>query len=153
MTSAEDARSIDPPTPQRAMSASAEGAAPAGLVVVVFDAETGAVVGIEGRDAEGRRQGSPPPVETTASEPPVTLDDVLQQAFEAGIACILGADGEADEPATESEDELRGLLLGELINHSRVRRLMRRDVLQKAVLTTLLSEAAAAAPNDGNSAN
>ena len=70
----------------------------------------------------------------------------MKDAFEAGIACILGAgeEAEGDEPASEGEAELRGLLLGALIESSAARALMRREVLTRAMLATILTNLAEA---------
>ena len=62
------------------------------------------------------------------------LEEFLEQAFEAGIACVLGGnEGEenADQPGEEAE--LRHLLLTPLIEHSPARRLLQRDALNRAI--------------------
>jgi hypothetical protein len=70
------------------------------------------------------------------------LEDFVEKAFEAGIACVLGEDPhqqKADEAADEAE--LRHLLLTPLIEHSSVKRFMQREVLNRAILGTLLQRA------------
>src|SRR3974390_2991251 len=57
-----------------------------------------------------------------------TLEALIEQAFEAGIACVLGdpiGHSEADE--SEEEADLRHLLLEPLIRQSPVQRLMQRE--------------------------
>jgi hypothetical protein len=66
------------------------------------------------------------------------IQDVFEQVFEAGIACVLGAD-ESEHTEESAEDaELRHLLLTPLIQESSVRRLMRREALSRAILGTLI---------------
>ncbi|MDG2570778.1 hypothetical protein P7L87_24820, partial [Vibrio parahaemolyticus] len=67
------------------------------------------------------------------------LEQLLEQAFEAGIACVLGGEDEsvgAREPKEEAD--LRRILLKPLIDESPAARLMRRDVLDRAIVETLI---------------
>jgi hypothetical protein len=75
-----------------------------------------------------------------------TLEDMLEQAFEAGIACVLGDEGD-DPPESAKDADLRRLLLRPLIEDGAAKRLMQRDILSRAALTTLIRNAAALAPD------
>jgi len=99
------------------------------LFAFTIDANTAQVVKLETLDESGARH------------------ELSEKAFEAGIACVLGEDQQqqrADEPADEAE--LRHLLLTPLIEDSPVKRLMQREVLNRAILGTLLQCATNKAP-------
>jgi hypothetical protein len=70
-----------------------------------------------------------------------TLQTILEQTFEAGIACVLGAE---DDEGPESADDavLRRELLKPMIERSTAKRLLRREVLNRAIVKTLIEEAA-----------
>lgn len=111
------------------------------LLAITVDPDTARVVRIEKLEAGGKRH------ELTTSDREVLLsrasdgrlEDVVERAFEAGIACVL--DDEAvpmvgNESADEAE--LRHRLLAPLIERSVVRHLMERAVLDRAILSTLI---------------
>ena len=71
-----------------------------------------------------------------------TLEDMLEQAFEAGIACVLGDGDSKDDPPESAKDaDVRRLLLRPLIEDGAAKRLMQRDILSLAMLTTLIQNA------------
>jgi hypothetical protein len=109
-------------------------------LTVTIDADSAHVVRVDGLDITGV------PRELSADERAALvkdlgdakLQDVIEQAFEAGIACVLGGD-DADTPAESAEDvELRRRLLAPLIERSAVGRLMERGALNRVVLSTLI---------------
>ena len=117
------------------------GEATRNLLTITVDADTARVVRIETLEEGGKRH------ELTTSDREVLLsrandgrlEDVVERAFEAGIACVL--DDEAVPIASnESADEaeLRHRLLAPLIERSVVRHLMERAVLDRAILSTLI---------------
>jgi len=127
-------------------SATSEPAPSANLVAFTVDAANGRIVKVEGVDAAGaHRELSKDErarlVETAAK---ATLERVVEQAFEAGIDCALGADAD-EEAAAESDGdaEVSRLLLRSLMERSGARRLMRREVLSRAIVGTLIEQAAA----------
>ena len=73
-----------------------------------------------------------------------TLEAIIEQAFEAGIACVLGNEDEKDE-AQELEDEVevRRILLLPLMERSRMMALLQRSVLGQAILATALQQVTA----------
>jgi hypothetical protein len=76
-----------------------------------------------------------------------TLETIVEQAFEAGIAYVLGDEGDEDESMESEKDaNLRHLLLRPLIEDSAAKRLMRRDVLSRAILKTLIDPAPGSRP-------
>jgi hypothetical protein len=113
-------------------------------VTVTIDADSGDIVRIEGLDSTGaRRELSDEEKKSLRKEgrSDERLAALVEQAFEAGIACVLGDVGDAEEEAAEEspEDaELRRMLLAPLIERSAVGHLMERAALNRAILGTLL---------------
>jgi len=113
--------------------------AAAKLITVTIDANTAQVVRLEALDASGARH------ELTDEEKAnllklaskARLEEVVEQAFEAGIACVLGGEVPQDNESVE-DAELRHMLLTPLIQHSPAKRLMTREVLNRALLQTLI---------------
>ncbi|WP_114947973.1 hypothetical protein [Microvirga calopogonii] len=108
---------------------------------VTLDAKTGAIIQIEGIDATGARHelSKDERINLTKDNGRAGLEELLEQAFEAGIACVLGGKAEPDEAKEPKEDaDLRRILLKPLIDESPAARLMRRDVLDRAIVETLI---------------
>lgn len=115
------------------------------LFAFTIDANTAQVVKLETLDESGGRhelsEEEKASLAHTVGEG-AGLEEFVEKAFEAGIACVLGEDQHqqrADEAAEEAE--LRHLLLTPLIEHSSVKNLMQREVLNRAILGTLLQRA------------
>ena len=112
------------------------------LFAFTIDANTAQVVKLETLDESGARHELSEDEKASlahAAGEGADLEEFVEKAFEAGIACVLGEDQQqqrADEPADEAE--LRHLLLTPLIEDSPVKRLMQREVLNRAILGTLL---------------
>ena len=110
-------------------------------MTVTIDTKTGQIIKIEG--ANGTRAQHELSDEEKASLAKkmgrATLEAIIEEAFEAGIACGLGEVADEDEPVESEKDaNLRHLLLRPLIENSAAKRLMRRDVLSRAILKTLI---------------
>jgi hypothetical protein len=119
------------------------------LFAFTIDASTAQVVKLETLDASGARHELSEEEKASLAQAGAEggLEEFVEKAFEAGIACVLGDEERqqrADEPADEAE--LRHLLLTPLIEHSPVKRLMQREVLNRAILGTLLQRATKSAP-------
>jgi hypothetical protein len=119
-----------------------------GLVLVTLKAGTGAIVKIEAVEPDGsRHELAPEDVARLAPEGPnATLERIIHEAFEAGVACVLGGNSEraaAAEAAAEGKEEaeLHDVLLDSLIAHSPAKRLLQPDVLNSAMLGTIIGEA------------
>jgi hypothetical protein len=123
-----------------------------------IDTQTGDIVKLERLDANGARHElseSEKSQLVRARDPSgIGLEDFLEQAFEAGIACVLGDEDTTDLASeTEADTELRRVLLTPLIEHSNARRLLRREVLGRAILGTLIKHAMQSdAPPSGSGA-
>jgi hypothetical protein len=123
------------------------------LFTFTIDASTGQVVKLEAEDASGARHELSDEEKASLAQAGTAsdLEQFVERAFEAGIACVLG-DGESGERAEEPADEaeLRHMLLTPLLEHSPARRLMQREVLSRAILGTLIQHATKA-PTDTES--
>ena len=116
---------------------------PPDLLTVTINTKTGQIIKIEGTN--GRRAQHELSDEEKASLAKktgrATLEAIIEEAFEAGIACGLGEEVDEDEPVESEKDaNIRHLLLRPLIENSAVKRLMRREVLSRAFLKTLISD-------------
>jgi hypothetical protein len=115
------------------------------LLAIVVDAETARVVRVEGVDDTGGRHELPESEKTVLVKRGSidSVEDMIQQAFEAGIACVLDVDAEPEAAEESAEDaDLRGRLLAPLIERSAVRRLLEAAVLDRAILNTLIEHSA-----------
>jgi hypothetical protein len=121
--------------------------------VVTLKVSDGSIVKIEAVDAGGSRH------DLTAAEaatllgrlPNGTVVDLVHEAFEAGIACVLddiNGGAMTDEAAGESREQaiLHDELLDALIEQSPAKRLLRREVLNSALLGTIMSQASGSSP-------
>src|SRR6516164_236079 len=119
------------------------------LLTFTIQARTGQIVKIESVDSTGVRHELSDEEKTNLAKEKskATLEDMLEQAFEAGIACVLGdADGEDDPPESAKDADLRRLLLRPLLEEGAAKRLMQRDILSRAMLTTLIQNAISSRP-------
>lgn len=111
------------------------------LLTFTIDADTAQIVRLESLDASGARHELSEDEKATLVKEggEDRLEAVLERAFEAGIACVLDS-GVVQETEKESQEdtELRHLLLAPLIEHSPARHLMEHDVLNRAILDTLV---------------
>lgn len=120
------------------------------LLLVTIRAKTGEIVKVESADSSGSHHEltDEDKADLGKESAKATLEGLLERAFEAGIACMLG-DGRQDEalePEVEAEEseeeaELRHLLLGLLIKESPARRLMTHEVVSRAILGTVVRQA------------
>ena len=112
-------------------------------VTITIDAESAEVVRVEGVDATGARH------ELSAEEKASFIKErrdervlaLVEHAFEAGIASVLGVGDEEEEEKTQEspEDiEFRRELLAPLIERSGLGRLKERPALNRAILGTLI---------------
>lgn len=117
----------------------------ADLVAITIDAVTGRLVRIEHVDDAGARREVSGEDRSllAATGPGGTVQSLVEQAFEAGVACGLGDSAAAVEPATsDDEAELIRLLLASLIAHSPAQPLLQGEVVRRAIVATLLEDAA-----------
>ncbi len=139
---------------RRSSKASKASAAPAvaaskdGLITATIDAATGKIVEVRSVDNTGAHSELTSDRRSTLSKQSgdATLEDLFEEAFEAGIACVFGDDTEtADASESEADLALRRQILRPMIQHSAARRLMRQEVLGRAIVGTLIQKSAAKA--------
>jgi hypothetical protein len=109
-----------------------------------FDASTGTVITFESVDLAGRRHklSKSEKADLAKESNGPSVEALLESAFEAGIACILGdgKQGKATEHETKDDEDLRRILLKPLIEESSAAQLMRREVLRQAIMQSLIED-------------
>jgi hypothetical protein len=111
------------------------------LLAVTISVKTGQVVKVQGVEGAGafKELSDKEKASLLRETGKTTVEDIIEQAFEAGIGCVLGDEArEHDPPESEKDAMLRHLLVRPLIERSLAKRLMRRDVLNRAFLKTLI---------------
>ena len=112
------------------------------LLSVTIDAANGRIVSLERVDESGARRAlsDEEKASVTNGRAGATIERLVEEAFEAGIECVLGGNEEPQE--TSTDDELSHILLQSLLERSKARRLIQAEVLNKAIVGTLVEEAA-----------
>ena len=107
-----------------------------------LDAATGRVVKVEKLDAAGKRRKVPDrQVKTLVAKERARFEGALEEAFEAGIDCVLGGDDSTSETDESEQDaEVRHVLVAPLIEHSPASRLLKREALDRAILGSLIQQ-------------
>jgi hypothetical protein len=116
------------------------------LFGLTINAETGEIVKIEKVEGTGVRRDvrDDDTAGLTASAVP-TLDALIERAFEAGIACMLGVGVGRDEAEESAEEaDMRRALLMPLIEGTLAQDGFKRDVVGKAILASAIAQVAAA---------
>ena len=119
------------------------------LLTITLHAKTGQIVKIERVNGprEHHELSDKEKADLAKESGKATLETIVEQAFEAGLAYGLGDEGDEDDPMESEKDaNLRHLLLRPLIEDSAARRLIRRDVLSRAILKTLIDQATGSSP-------
>lgn len=109
-------------------------------VTITIDAESAEVVRIEGVDATGSRHELSEEEKTSLIKErrEERLAAFVEQAFEAGIASVLGRDEDETKEESPEDIELRRELLAPLIERSGLGHLTERTALNRAMLGTLI---------------
>jgi hypothetical protein len=139
------ARTSGPEGRKRKAAAKPAAAAEPDLITFTIDAAGGRIIAIERVDVAGVRHelSEDDRARLAGNGARGALQTLVEQAFEAGIGCVLGEAADEAEARESAEDaELRQLLLRSLIAHGRARRLLQADVLNRAVVGALIERAA-----------
>ena len=118
-----------------------EPASDSDLLTITIQAKTGQIVKIQSAEGSGGRKelSDQQRADLLKKASKDTLEALIEQAFEAGIACVLGDPiGRSEAEESEEEADLRHLLLEPLIRQSPVQRLMQREVLSRAFLGSVV---------------
>ena len=124
----------------------------ADLLTFTIDPRTGRIVKLEGLNADGGRRELTDDEKARLIQRPrdKTLEQVVERAFEAGIACVLDGDGLEDDSSESSDDvDLTHRLLVPLIEQSAAKKLLAREVVDRTVLDTLLEHSLMSTPTAG----
>jgi hypothetical protein len=115
----------------------------ADLFAVTVEAGAGRILKIERVDGSGARHeiSEEERGRLVRIQAKATLERLIEQAFEAGIDCVLGA-GEKQPPESNEDAELSRALLRSLIARSPARRLIEGDLLNQAIVGSLIEHAA-----------
>ena len=113
-----------------------------------IDRTTARVVKVEALDANGaRHEVSDQEKASLARAGSAPLERAFEEAFAAGIDCILGDEAPPDETEESAQDaELRHVLVAPLIQQSPAKRLMQREVLDRVIFDTLLQHSIKSSP-------
>ena len=120
------------------------------LLTLTIHAKTGHIVKIESVDSTGAHHelSDEEKANLAKERSKATVEAIIEQAFEAGVACVLGGtDGEDDLSESAKDAEIRRLLLRPLIEDSAAKRLMQRDILSRAILATLIQNSTSSRPD------
>jgi hypothetical protein len=112
------------------------------LITITLDTDTGRIVKVEKVDSAGARQDlSDEDAASLTKGNPLTLAGIIEQAFEAGIACVLGDEPGQDETEESADDAaFSRLLLMPLIERSPAHDLKQPDVLVRALLGSVIEQ-------------
>lgn len=115
------------------------------LFAFTIDSADGSVLTFERLDEGGERQALTPEEKLRLAKAFAgpTLAAVVEEAFEAGIECVLGEGEEEEAEGGEAEGDLRRELLRSLIERSRARHLVEDDTIDRAIVGRLIAHAAA----------
>jgi hypothetical protein len=112
------------------------------LVAFTIDADAGRIVKIEKVDSTGaRRDLSDEDAASLTKRNTLTLETLIERAFEAGIACVLGDEAPQDEALESEDDALSRLLLMPLMERTPVHSLPQGEVLGRVILASAIEQA------------
>ena len=115
-----------------------------GVYSFTIDTAKGRIVTVESIDGDGVRR----PLTTedksrlAKNQPAMPLRRLVEQAFEAGIECVLGEEAGKEPPESKEDGEFSGMLLQTLIESSSAKNLLKSDTLDRTVIDTLIAHAA-----------
>jgi hypothetical protein len=135
-------------TPRKGRSQSAERvtrqpAARPDRLAFTLDLKTGQIIRVEGVDADDERRelSETEMADLRSGLRQTRIETLLEEAFEAGITCVLGG-GDPDEPPETADDaDLRQIILKPLMHDSAAARLLKSEVLNQAIVETLIEHA------------
>jgi hypothetical protein len=125
------------------------------LFTFTVDAKTAQIIKFESLDASGAPHEFSDDEKVTLARQGVDdgLEALVEQAFEAGIACVLGEHGRSQSKESAQDAELRHLLLAPLIKHSLAKRLLEGEVLNRVLLSTLIQHSMKSGADNGAGAS
>jgi hypothetical protein len=105
-------------------------------VVVTISAPMGKIVSVEKIDKSGKRHelAEEEWAKLVGDDEAEDIEVALEEAFEAGIAAVLGEEVEDDETETDEERRIRRFIIGRMLH----RRTVQHRILQRVLATRLL---------------
>lgn len=115
------------------------------LFAFTIDAANGRIVTLERVDSGGARHdlSAEERSRLATTKASATVRRLVEQAFEAGIECVLGESDEKEPEDSKADSELSHMLLQSLIERSSASHLIESEVLNRAIVGTLIGRAAA----------
>jgi hypothetical protein len=113
------------------------------LVAFTIDANAGRIVKVEKVDNTGARRelSDEDAARLTNANTVPTLEAIIEQVFEAGIACVLGDDAAPDEAHESEEDgDLIRLLLLPLMERTSAHSLKQHGLLGRAIIASAIEQ-------------
>jgi hypothetical protein len=106
------------------------------LFAFTIDAADGRIVAVERVEAGGARHDLSPEEKARLAKTPAgaPLKRLVEQAFEAGIECVLGETSKDDPTESKADRELSRILLQSLIEDSSAKHLIEAESLKRAVV-------------------
>jgi hypothetical protein len=116
------------------------------LFGLTINGETGEIVKIEKVEGTGaRRDLRDDEMAGLTNRAAPTLNALIERAFEAGIACMLGVEAGRDEAEESAEEaDMRRALLMPLIESTLANEALKPEVVGKAILASAIAQVAAA---------
>jgi hypothetical protein len=130
--------------PRPAPDKAATDKAPSGLYAFTVDTGKGSIVTIEKIDHNTRQMlTAAEKAQLAKQHDGMSLRQLVEQAFEAGIECVLGDGGAtAKAPESKQESELSSVVLQSLIEGSKTRELVEPAALDRTIISSLFTQAA-----------
>jgi hypothetical protein len=114
-----------------------------GHYAFTVDTASGQIVTIEKVEGETRHVlGAEERLRLAKAYGGLPLRRLVEQAFEAGIGCVLGDPAEGETSESRQDSELSGMLLQMLMKDSKARELVEGEMLERTFISALFSEAA-----------
>ena len=127
-------------SPSRSASIERSASSPKSLVFTL-DTSSGEIFKLESVNSAGHRNelSANEKADLAKKSRELDLETLIEQVFEAGIACVLG-DEDKDASEANEDADLRRILLKPLIEASSAAKLMRREILRRAIVRTLIQD-------------
>ena len=116
---------------------------PAGIYSFTVNTADGKILTIERVDSAGDRHPltADDRKQLATGQAVMPLRHLVEQAFEAGIECVLGESPAKQGVESKKDGELSGILIQTLIEGGKARELIKNDTLHRAAVDTLIVHA------------
>jgi hypothetical protein len=117
---------------------------PSGIYSVTVNTADGKILTVERVDTAGERHPltAEDKKQLAAGQAIMPLRHLVEQAFEAGIECVLGESSAKHHAESKEDGELSDILIQALIEGGKAKELVKHDTLHRAAVETLIVHAA-----------